>query len=371
MPDQKTMSRSRLHDFVRAVAMLPVIAAAGCSNVEDPYPQPLPPNLEIAAEPAAGDVVDAAGTVALALRFDQPMERESLRHVQRVSFLVPLAVRDFDGVWTDSDHRVRFDLTSFPTQSGAAYEVRFIGLRKKDGELYNGGPFEMHFRTAGTPDLLPVRPHPRVATRVYCRTTAGGACTSVVLHSENAGGDSVRVHSTCEDCTESRDDWYRRVDNRIQWLGWDVLDADEGLVQSVRWPSPPVLFADGTRTGSAFTAARQVSASGVELQRWRATNRGTGSPVYDFPTGDGSVEVVYNEATILELDYALLAPGGVPEAIRERWWLLPGVGIVRRETRVARDGVTVRSDADLFTPSVLNLGGFGKADADQRPRGAR
>jgi hypothetical protein len=283
------------------------------------------------------------------------MDRTSVQQVPRVSFLFPIALRDQEGAWDASDALVDFELSEFPTQPGALYEARFTGLRTADGELYNGGPFEVRFETAGIPDLLPMRPHSRVATRLFCRRQLpGGACVPVVVHADSTGDDSLRVHRTCEDCTTSRDDWFRLRDDRIEWLGWDDLDQGDVVTRSVRWPQAPPLLSRPTTKGAVLGGAAQTASDGTSLLRWRAVHLRSESPSYPLSLPGGTVEVVYSRSTVIELDFALRLADGIEEAHLERWWLLPGIGIVRREQRIERAGTT-RTWTEIFTPSLANL----------------
>jgi len=329
----------------------------GCTAIQDPFPTPLPPNLLITPSPARDARVDPAATQRVRLAFDQPMDRSSVQQVSRVSFLIPVALRDLDGIWSAGDSAVEFDLTQFPTQPGALYEARFTGLRTAAGVLYNGGPFELRFETTGIPDLLPLRPHPRVATRNYCRRSspASAPCVTTTLRSDSIGTDSLRTHFTCEDCVEGRDDFFHGRPERIEWLGWDDTDLDDAVVRRVRWPTPPPLVATRTRTGDVLEGAAQTAPSGVQLLRWRSTNRGPGSPSQAIGVVGGTLEIVYSRATMIDLDYALRI-AGVEETHLERWWLLPGVGLVRREARIERDGNAPRTTIESFVPSLANFG---------------
>jgi len=333
-----------------------LLLGVGCTAIQDPFPAPLPPNLRITPTPALDARVDAAATTSVRLDFDQPMDRESAQQVTRVSFLLPVALRNFDGTWNAASSAVEFELSHFPTQPGALYEARFTGLRTAAGELYNGGPFEMRFETTGHPDLFPLRPHPRVATRNYCRRTgsATAACLTATLHADSIGIDSLRVHSACEDCIEARDDFFRGRASRIEWLGWDDTDFDDTVLRGVRWLDPPALLTAGMKAGDTLTGSAQAGASGVELLSWRSTHRGTQSPTQSIRAGAGTVEVVYSRATMLDLDYALRIDG-IEELHWERWWLLPGVGLVRRETRIQRGADAPQTVFESFTPSLANF----------------
>lgn len=333
-----------------------LVLGLGCAEIQGPFPVPLAPNLQITPTPARDALVDAAAIERVELAFDQPMDRGSVQQVTRISFLLPVAVRDLDGIWNADDSAVAFEFGSFPTPQGALYEARFTGLRTAAGVLYNGGPFELRFETLGTPDLFPLRPHARVATRNYCRRTGSStaACLTTTMHADSIGTDSLRVHSTCEDCIEARDDFYHGRAGRIEWLGWDDTDFDDAVLRRVRWTQPPALVATGTRLGDVLGGMPQISPSGVTLLRWRSTNRGTASPTQPVRAGAGTLEVVYSRSTMIDLDYALRIDG-VEESRVERWWLLPGVGLVRRETRVQRDGGPVQTTFESFIPSLTNV----------------
>lgn len=334
-----------------------LLLGLGCTAIQDPFPAPLPSNLRITPTPALDARVDPAVTTHVRLDFDQPMDRGSAQQVTRVSFLLPVALRNFDGTWNATSSAVEFELSHFPTQPGALYEARFTGLRTAAGELYNGGPFEMRFETTGRPDLFPLRPHPRVATRNYCRRTgsATAACQITTLHADSIGVDSLRVHSTCEDCLEARDDFFRGRASRIEWLGWDDTSIDDTVLRRVRWVDPPAFLAAGMSAGDEITGRAQTGAAGVELLHWRSTHRGTDSPAQSIRAGAGTVEVVYSRSTRLDLDYTLRIDG-VEESHLERWWLLPGVGLVRRETRLQRGNDAPQTTFESFTPSLTNLG---------------
>ena len=338
-----------------AIAMA---TASSCGEIDDPFPTPLPANLTIAPTPAVDARVAPSALHSVQLDFDRPMDPTSVHRVLRVSFLLPVALHDLDGRWSADNEHVAFDLTEFPIQPGALYEASFVGLRMASGELYNGGPFDLRFATTGEPDLFPLRPHARIATRSFCHRdpASRSQCTDITLHADSTGVDSVRVHSTCEDCVEARDDWYRGTQGRIDWLGWDVLDLDERVTARVRWPQPLPLVRHGSRAGETLVGAPQSTAAGVELLRWRTVNQGVDSPSHALALSEGTVTVVYSRSTVLAVVYALRLADGDVETHDERWWLLPGVGLVRRETTVQHgDAAPVRS-VDTFVPSLTNLG---------------
>jgi hypothetical protein len=329
----------------------------GCGEITDPYPRALPPNLQITHIPAYGAHVPPADADSVVLQFDRPMERESMLSVQRLSFLFPLAVRSFDGRWEADDTRVTFELSEFPVQPGATYEARFVGLRSAAGELYNGGPVNLRFRTKGMPDLFPMRPHPRVATRILCvREEGSGDCLAATMRLDARGLDSLRVRSACEDCDRGRFDWYRYVAGHVVWLGWDEVDGNDAVLQRVRWPQPPPLLARLTTRGNVLDGVAQSAPDGTRLERWRTLHFGTDSPVVNVQVSGRVVEVVFTGCATLDLDYALRDIGGVRERRLERWWLYPGVGVVRRDLRIERDdGTPPRHVIETLVPSVINF----------------
>ena len=340
-----------------ALAVL-LLGATRCVDIQDPYPTPLPPNLRFTITPAVDAIVEIAAADSIVLAFDEPMDRASLRQVRRVSFLLPAALHDLAGTWNGAGTRVVFHLTEFPHQPGAMYEVRFAGLRSADGELYNGGPVDVRFTTRGVPNLFPVQPHPRVATRIYCRLTdqPSAACSDVVLHFESGGADTVRMQSTCDECA-LRDDWFRRRNERTEWLGWDDLNSDETVVASTRWPEPPMIVRPDARPGDSWDAAAQTAPNGAQLVRWHVAHAGFDSPSRVVSVLGGSVEIAYSGSTMLDLDYVIQAPDGRRESHLERWWLAPGVGIVKRDIRLqANDGTLASHVVDVFIPSLVNLG---------------
>ena len=345
----------------RAIAWLPPLLAAaalaGCGEIHDPYPAALPHNLTITATPEYGARLQPADVEDVVLEFDRAMERASLQSVQRVSFLLPLALRSFDGRWDAGDTRITFDLDEFPIQPGATYEARFIGLRSAEGELYNGGPYEVRFRTFGRPEYFPVQPHARVATRILCRRLDGtGDCIAVTMRLEASGADTLQSRTACEDCTGARIDWFRRAAAHVEWLGWDDVDAGEVTIRSVRWPQPPRLLAQATVRGTVLEAVAQTASGGEQLESWRSEHTGSGSPVSNVEIEGKVVEVAYTGSAIVDIGYAWRDRDGMLETRHERWWLYPGVGLVRREATVARDdGTPAVHTVDLLQPSLLNF----------------
>jgi hypothetical protein len=339
------------------VSAILFLCTVRCVDIQDPYPAALPPNLHFIITPALDAIVDAAAADSIVLAFDQPMDRPSLRQVQRVSFLLPAALHDLNGTWNDAGTRVVFHLSDFPHQPGAKYEVRFEGLRSAGGELYNGGPLEVRFATSGVPDLFPMDPHPRVATRVYCRheNQPNAPCGDVVLHFEADGTDTVRMQSTCDGCAP-RDDWFQRRNQDTEWLGWNDLNIDETIVARIRWPTPPVLMRANARRGDSWDAPAQTAANGTQLVRWHVAHAGFDSPSCVVSVPGGTVEIAYSGSTVLDLDYELQMPDGSRESHLERWWMAPGVGVVKRDIhRQSGDGSAAHM-TDIFVPSLVNLG---------------
>jgi hypothetical protein len=334
-----------------------LLAAAGCGEITDPYPQRLAPNVLITPTPAHGALIDADAAGRVVLAFDRAMEKQSVQRVQRLSFLLPLAARNFDGQWDDAATRVVFELSEFPVQPGATYEVRFVGLRTAAGELYNGGPFDLRFRTRGRADWFPMRPHPRVETRLLCRLEGdAGACAGATMHLDSVGVDSLRVRTVLEDRAGGRLDWFRRTAGHVEWLGWDDVDADDVAQRRVRWPQPPRLLASATARGTVLVADAQASLDGTQLLRWRTQHSGSDSPTTVVDIGGAPIEVVYSASATLDLDFALRGPDGVLEQRLERWWLYPGVGLVRRDVRVQRDdGTPPARVVETLVPSLVNF----------------
>src|SRR5262249_37590005 len=173
---------------------------------------------------------------------------------------------------------------------------------------------------------------------------------------DSMGVDSVRVHSTCEDCVQARDDWYRGQNGRIEWLGFDVVDLDDQVTSRVRWPQPLPLVRRGSRQGETLDGAPQSTPVGIDVVRWHTMNTGVDSPSHPLVLSEGTVSVVYSRSTVLAVDYALRLADGSLEAHAERWWLLPGVGLVRRTVTVQRGDAAPSESIDTFVPSLANLG---------------
>jgi hypothetical protein len=327
-----------------ALASLPA-----CQGILDPYPEPLPANIAISAWPAPGSSLDAAAADSVVLQFDRSMDPESLRLVRRMSFLFPLTVEHFDGRWSPDHRRVVFDLTQFPVQPGTLYEAVFSGLRTAAGELYNLGPYRVWFRTRGRPDLFPMQMEEALSERPFCHRAHPDSTTCAAtstLHLESTGPDGIALRVECDECagTEAhRRDLFREVDARVEWLGWDELDAAANPTRSVRWPQPPVLFAAPVRSGDLQVGTPQDAAGGTRLESWTSTVGKLDSPVHYVDAPGLPIQIVFSESRRLELDYVLVHPGGRREARRERWWLYPGIGLVQREIEITRDDPPGRS----------------------------
>jgi hypothetical protein len=331
---------------------------AGCQDLNAPVPVPLPPNIGIQSQPPYASVVDATTTTSFGLIFDRSMDPNSLRSVRRVSFLLPLTVDELGGRWNEDHTQLVFDLTQFPVQRGATYQVSFAGLRAADGELYNMGSYRVLFRTRGNPDLLPMQPQGRLAHRAFCHRTGSASDCDVdwILSSWSAGQDSLVLESRCGDCElPARRDWFRREARQIVWLGFDVEAGAATPAVQVRWPQPPGFLALPTTSRQNLTAADQVAHDGTALESWSARDGGRETPVYNFIADGVPVQVTFDESRCIDLEYVLRSAAGT-ETHRERWWLYPGVGLVRRERRVSRDGDPNPSyELETYTPSITDL----------------
>lgn len=330
---------------------------AGCEDVVVPVPEPLPPNIEIAAYPPAGTTVRVEDAARIRLDFSRSMDRESLRAVRRVSFLMPVSAENLAGRWSDNDRHLEFDLTRFPLQRGATYQVVFVGLRAADGELYNRGPYKILFRIAGEPDLLPMQPSSRIATRLFCHRIGASDDGCSIASSQRAwssGTDTLTLERRCDECREPvRRDLFRRDVNRIVWLGFDLELAAPAPVSQVRWPHPPAFVAFPLRSGQVLTAPDQSAPGGTGLRDWTATDSGKESPVYTFSGFGAPVQIVFDDCRVIALDYTLTDATST-ERHRERWWLYPGVGLVRRETRIERGGEE-SVELETYTPSISDF----------------
>jgi hypothetical protein len=173
-----------------------------------PVPEPLPPNIEIAAYPPAGTTVRIEDAARIRIDFSRSMDRESLRAVRRV--VVPDAAqrRKLAGRWSDDDRHLEFDLTRFPLQRGATYQVVFVGLRApRTASCYNRGPYKILFRIAGEPDLLPMQPSSRIATRLFCHRIGASDDGCSIASSQTAwssGTDTLTLRASAATNAASR-----------------------------------------------------------------------------------------------------------------------------------------------------------------------
>ena len=148
--------------------------------------------------------------------------------------------------------------------------------------------------------------------------------------------------------------------SRIEWLGFDVPDSTGVLERSVRWPTPPALLELPAVQGAKLDAPAQTASDGTRLVHW-STSCGAPDSPYELilvPSLPGlpalTVQLSFSESVVLDLDFTLEPPVGAAERHRERWWLYPGVGLVRREVRVERSGTSGASyDLEAFVPNVL------------------
>jgi hypothetical protein len=342
------------------LAMLGGPLLAGCDTAVAPLPRPLPPNIEIASAPAYGDTIDPGASATLAIEFSRPMDPYSLLLLRRVAFLLPISADRLEGYWNLERTRVEFRLTEFPIQPGATYEAVFAGLRSADGELYNKSPFEVLYYVRGTPDLLPMHPHPRLESRDFCRWLGkgSGACDAeVVMQSTSFGVDSLRIETRCGDCTNpERRDFFRQRGSEIQWLGFDAYAGTGELLRSVRWLQPPTLFRVPPQPGATHELPPQTAPDGTALQQWKARLIGTDSPREVMGASVLPIQLSFTDSWVLEIESSLAIPGSPTEHRLERWWLYPGVGLVQRETRLQLAGeTTTRLVVEHYTPSLSLL----------------
>lgn len=342
------------------VAAVVGLLLPGCDTAVAPLPRPLPPNIEIHASPTYGDTIDATASPTLSIEFNRPMDPYSLLLLRRIAFLLPISADRLDGHWNPERTRVDFRLTQFPLQPGATYEAVFAGLRTADGELYNKSPFTVLFSVRGTPDLLPMHPHPRLATRDFCRWIGNpsGACDAeLVMQSASFGTDSLAVETRCATCsTPERRDLFRQRGAEIQWIGFDTHDAGGALRQSVRWRQPPTLFRLPPRSGATFELPPQTAPDGTSLSTWKARLVGTESPAEVVGASVLPVQIAFTDSWVLEVESSLTTPGNPTEQRTERWWLYPGVGLVQRESRSQHAGeTTARLVVEHYTPSLTLL----------------
>lgn len=352
------MSSSMSHTHVVRIAGVAIAgilfaASIGCDHPSEPLPQPFPPNIEIAVEPALGSTVDAAAAGRVTIRFDQPMDPNSLRIVRRMSFLLPLSVADLQGLWNAEHTRVTFEMSRFPVQSGTQYEAVFSGLRLASGELYNMGPYRIHFRTRGVPNLLPVTLDSGLESRTFCHDLDPDTqdCAShSTLDVEPAGSGSAWYRWTPEE-GEPTGELFRRRSRSIEWLGSDMGVGETR--RSVLWSEPvPVCDLPAVR-GSRWVATTRTAADGSRLENWQSVVASPESPAHTIVAGGWAVQLAFTDATVLEIRYDLIAPGAPVARHSERWWLYPGVGLVRREVRVER-GETSVFERRRFTPGLSN-----------------
>jgi hypothetical protein len=334
---------------------------SGCLTPEAPLPRPLPPNIDIKTTPSYGATVDRAGADSVILEFSRPMDPPSLLLLRRVSYLLPITVDRVEGYWNTDHTRLVFRLSEFPIQPGATYEALFAGLRTADGELYNHGPHPVLFHVRGTPDIFPIRPEPRIASREFCRrigTNRGECDREFELESVAIGTDQVALDTRCYDCVPpERRDLFRKSDGQTTWLGFDLFDSGGQLLRTVRWPDPPILFSLPLRRGTLHrTVAAQSSPDGTELARWSSRDAGTDTPKHLVSTPVLPLEINFTNSRVFQLDYEI-APADAPRERRsERWWLYPGVGLVRRESVIERDGEPEPwLETDAFTPPLSSL----------------
>ncbi len=334
--------------------------ALGCENLQAPLPRPLPPNIDIRSIPASGDTVGPDSARTLVLEFSRPMEPYSLLLLRRISFLLPLSAERLEGEWNGDSTRVEFRLVNFPVQPGAAYGVVFAALRTADGELYNHSPYEVRYAVRGVPDLLPMSPDPRLESREFCRRigkTSGPCSLRWVMRSVSAGPDSLAVETLCTGCAHpERRDLYRRLGDEVQWLGFDLYDDSGALQRSVRWRQPPGIFALPPQRDAAFGSVAQTAPDGTVLLQWSARLAGTESPVQVVYASGLPVPVEFTASWVVEIESGIAYPGFAPETRKERWWLYPGVGLVRRETQRQLEGGTAAPlESDSYVPGVSTL----------------
>ena len=348
----RTERSVRIADLAGLMIVLSIASAPiGCDNPSEPLPQPFPPNIEIGVEPAPGSTVDPAAAERVVIHFDRPMDPASLRIVRRMSFLLPLSVADLEGTWNDEHTRVMFELTQYPVQPGTQYEAVFSGLRMAGGELYNLGPYRVHFRTRGIPDLLPLTSESALESRTFCHDFEpdGSDCAlRSTLRVESAGADSI-WYRWSDAAGKTTGELFRRRPRAIEWLGFD-LGVGEAQ-RRVLWSEPVPLCNLPAARGSRFAASTRTAADGSRLENWECVVAPPESPTHTIRVGALAVQLAFTDATVLDIGYDLIAPGESTAQHRERWWLYPGVGLVRREVRVQRDEAVV-FERRRFTPGL-------------------
>jgi hypothetical protein len=342
-----------------AALLLAALILPTCRSAVEPDPQPYPANIDITSWPAPGATVDVTAADSVELRFSRSMDPNSLRFVRKMCFLLPLTLENFAGRWNSDHSSVVFDLTQFPVQPGTLYEAVFTGLRTAAGDLYNLGPYRVWFRTRGQPDLLPMRPDVRLSTREFCHVDnpESTACAHTsTWRAEAIGDDSLAVRITCDNCVgaeRDRRELYRKSGSRLEWLGFDVYDAAGELSRSVRWPQPPALLDQPVRTGAVQVQSTQTASDGTQLLSWKSTLGNLDSPVHLVSAPGLPIQIVFSESRLVDIDLTLVDPDGVTEHRTERWWLYPGVGLVRRELKSERsDSPGQRYELQSYAPDV-------------------
>jgi hypothetical protein len=354
-PEPATPSRPRSLPAA-VVALAGLAAALGCEAGYAPLPRLLPPNIAILARPAHGSEVDPTAADSIVLAFDRPMDPNSLLFVRSVSFLLPISISEPQGHWNAAHTRLAFHLGEFPVQPGATYRGVLAGLRTADGELYNAGSFEVLFRVRGVPDLFPLPPRAPLDSRPFCHRSGrvDGACTRLwVLESAAARPNEMTIDTRCDDCPRpERRDFYRRAEGLVEWVGFDLLDANGAATRSVRWPLPPPVLPDPVADGWDLEASPQTAADGTVLETWSTHDGGIDAPTRRVAGSSLPITVSFEGSRVLVLDWTVRAPGDVPERRRERWWLHPGVGLVQREVRGQRPGEPEAFEFETYEPPL-------------------
>jgi hypothetical protein len=204
---------------------------------------------------------------------------------------------------------------------------------------------------------LPLSPHPRLESREFCRRigkTTGSCNVQLVMRSTSVGLDSMALETRCASCANpERRDLFRRVGDEVQWLGFDVYASSGVLQRSVRWRQPPGLFALPPQQGATLVSPAQTAEDGTVLALWSARLAGTESPGQLVLASVVPIQVEFTASWVVEIESQISSPGSAPEYRLERWWLYPGVGLVRRETRIERPGETTsRLELDSYTPDI-------------------
>lgn len=334
----------------RSLAIGILLAAIGCDAPIDPLPQPFPPNIQIAASPAAGSIVETHAADSLVLAFDRAMDPNSLRLVRRMSFLLPVSITDLAGSWNQDHTRVVFEMSRYAVQPGAHYEAVFTGLRTASGDLYNLGPYRIHFRTRGVPDLLPITTV-ALEPRTFCHdfdpehTTCGARST---LRVEFAAADSIWHRWDHGDGTITSE-LLRRRSRGLDWLGFET--RTQAASQRVSWSEPLPLCNLPAVRGSRITVAERWGSDGTRLENWEVVVAAPESPAHSIQVGALAVQLAFTDATVLDITYRLMPPGGSTAQVSERWWLYPGIGLVRRQIEIRR-GAETRLELRRFAPGL-------------------